>query len=251
MELGADVVGGCTYNELDVPACERHVLAAFDLAQEHGLPLDFHADLADDASDRRYAMAAFIARTTVERGYEGRVALGHMTSLGGMTRADRQPVLAALAAARIGVVLLPHTDLHLGGRSDELNVRRGLAPLRALWEAGVPVTSASNNVRNAFTPFGNADMLETGLFLAQPAHLESPDDFRRVIEMATAGAAEIVGVADSHGVRVGAAADLVVLDAADPVTALLDRAPRRCVIKNGRVVAETVRSVVHHRRSGT
>ena len=55
----------------------------------------------------------------------------------------------------------------------------------------------------------------------------------------------------TSGVRVGAAADLVVLDAADPVTALLDRAPRRCVIKNGRVVAETVRSVVHHRRSGT
>ncbi|HEY8788140.1 MAG TPA: hypothetical protein VIM10_03255 [Actinopolymorphaceae bacterium] len=55
----------------------------------------------------------------------------------------------------------------------------------------------------------------------------------------------------TSGVRVGAAADLVVLDAADPVTALLDRAPRRYVIKNGRVVAETVRSVVQHRRSGT
>ena len=38
IELGADVVGGCTYNEADVAACERHVLAAFDLAAEHDLP---------------------------------------------------------------------------------------------------------------------------------------------------------------------------------------------------------------------
>ena len=76
IELGADVVGGCTYNEADLAACERHVLAAFDLAAEHGLPLDLHADFADDVSDERYAMASFIARTTLERGYEGRVALG-------------------------------------------------------------------------------------------------------------------------------------------------------------------------------
>jgi hypothetical protein len=84
IELGADVVGGCTYNEPDLAACERHVLAAFDLAAEHDLPLDLHADFADDVSDERYAMASFIARTTLERGYEGRVALGHMTSLGSL-----------------------------------------------------------------------------------------------------------------------------------------------------------------------
>ena len=105
---------------------------------------------------------------------------------------------------------------------------------------------SSNNVRNAFTPFGNADLLETGLFLAQTAHLGSPAELRRVVEMATSGAAGITGIAATHGLRVGAHADLVVLDATDPVSALLDRAPRRYVLKRGRVVAETEHVVTLH-----
>ena len=122
-----------------------------------------------------------------------------------------------------------------------------MAPLRALWDADVPTGFSSNNVRNAFTPYGNADMLETGLFLAQTAHLGSPDDLRRVVRMATEGAA-----ADRRhrrrptALRVGAAADLVVLDAPDQVSALLDRAPRRYVFKAGRLVAETERTVTLH-----
>ena len=94
IELGADVVGGCTYNEPDVAACERHVRTVFDLAEEHDLPVDLHADFADDVSDPRYAMASFIARTTIERGYQGRVALGHMTSLGNLGGPDRDALLA-------------------------------------------------------------------------------------------------------------------------------------------------------------
>ena len=97
-------------------------------------------------------------------------------------------------------------------------------------------------MRNAFTPYGNADLLETGLFLVQVSHLGSPDDFTRVLEMATtAGASH--RRAQSYGVRVGADADLVVLDATDHVAGLLDRAPRRYVLKRGHIVAETHRTV--------
>lgn len=102
-------------------------------------------------------------------------------------------------------------------------------------------------MRNAFTPFGNADPLETGLFLAQVAHLGSRDDLARVVDMATTEGARIAGTASTYGVRVGADADLVVLDATDPVSALLDRAPRRWVLKRGRVVAETTRTTTLHR----
>lgn len=245
--LGADVIGGCTYNEPDVDACRRHVTTVFDLAERHGLPLDLHADFGDDVHDERFTMAGFVARTARERGFEGRVALGHMTSLGSLPEAERDVLLKELAAADVAVVLLPHTDLHLGGRGDGSAVRRGLAPLRALWDAEVRTAFSSNNVRNAFTPYGNADPLETGLFLAQVAHLGSPDDLRRVLEMATTGSARVAGIEASYGVRVGAAADLVVLDATDPVSALLDRSPRRYVLKAGRLVAETERTVTLHR----
>jgi cytosine deaminase len=82
-------------------------------------------------------------------------------------------------------------------------------------------------------------VLDIALFLAQTSHLGSPEDFRQLIEMVTTGAAGIVGAAADYGVRPGALADLVVLDAATPEDALLSRAARRFVLKNGRVVAST------------
>jgi cytosine deaminase len=239
LHRGADVIGGCTYNEADLADCHRHVDTVLDLAVEFGVPADMHADFADDISDPRYALAEYIAGATVERGLHGRVALGHMTSLAAYSRADRTDVLKKLAQAGVAVVPLPATDMHLGGRRDEAAVRRGIAPVRELWEAGVTTAFSSNNVRNAFTPYGNADLLDVGLFLAQTGHLSSPADLARVLAMATTGAAEVVGVAEDYGLRPGARADLVVLDTRAVADALLDRPVRTAVVKGGRIVART------------
>ncbi|MGW3623008.1 amidohydrolase family protein [Streptomyces sp. NPDC000880] len=241
LRRGADVIGGCSYNEADLDDCRRHVDLVFELAAEFGVPADLHADFGNDASDPRFAMAEYIAGATARSGMGGRVALGHMTSLAGRPPAERRAVLAKLAAAGVAVVPLPATDMHLGGRTDEVNTRRGIAPVRELWDAGVTTAFSSNNVRNAFTPYGNADLLDIGLFLAQTGHLSSPDDLARVLAMATTEAARVVGVAERYGLRPGAQADLVVLDTRRVADALLDRPVRTAVIKAGRVVARTTR----------
>lgn len=239
LRRGADVVGGCSYNEADLADCRRHVDLVFELASEFGVPADLHADFGDDATDPRFAMAGYIADATVRHGMEGRVALGHMTSLAGRPPAERAAVIRQLARAGVAVVPLPATDMHLGGRQDPSGVRRGIAPVRELWEAGVTTAYSSNNIRNAFTPYGNADLLDIGLFLAQTSHLSSPDDLARVLAMATTEAARVVGVADRYGLRPGAQADLVVLDTRRVADALLDRPVRTAVVKAGRIVART------------
>lgn len=239
LHRGADVIGGCTYNEADLEGCHRHVDTVLDLAVEFGVPADMHADFADDVSDPRYALAEYIAEAVDERGLYGRVALGHLTSVAALGPAGRAHVLKKLAQAGVAVVPLPATDMHLGGRGDEAAVRRGIVPVRDLWEAGVTTAFSSNNVRNAFTPYGNADLLDIGLFLAQTGHLSSPDDLVRVLAMATTGAAEVVGIADDYGLRPGARADLVVLDTRAVADALLDRPVRTAVVKGGRIVART------------
>lgn len=238
---GADVVGGCTYNEPDLATCHRHIDLVFDLAQEFGVPVDMHADLADDASDPRFALAEHIAGVTEERGMSGRVALGHMNSLAGRSPEERKDALARLAAAGVAVVPLPATDMHLSGRADTVNTRRGIAPVRELWDAGVVTAYSSNNVRNAFTPYGNADLLDIGLLLAQTSHLSGPADLARVLAMATTEAARVLGLT-SYGLRPGADADLVVLSSTDLAGALLDRPDRCFVLKRGRVVARTART---------
>lgn len=250
LRAGADVVGGCSYQEATLDDCREHVDRVFALAERFGVPVDIHADFADDTSDPRFALAGHIAEATRAHGMGGRVTVGHMTSLAGLHGDARKRVLGELADAGVAVVVLPMTDMHLGGRNDDANVRRGIAPVRDLLDAGVRTGVSSNNVRNAFTPFGIADVLDVALFLAQTSHLASPDDLAGLIRMATDDAAAIVGLGDRHGLHVGADADLVVLAAPTATEALLSRAHRRVVLKRGHVVATTERTVSLHRRRG-
>ncbi len=242
MRLGADVVGGCPYNELSRADTERHIDFVFDLAQKHGAPVDMHADFADDATDARFATAAFIAQRTIDRGYHGRVALGHVTSLGALVPEEAKPVIDLLREADIHIVTLPATDVYLGGRRDVANQRRGLTPVRRLRDAGVNVTYASNNIRNAFTPFGKADPLLIGNFLAHLVQFGTPEHQGDILRMGTYDAARAMGIDRDYGLAVGCKADLVILDTYEVADALLDIPLRSWVVKRGRISVVTQHS---------
>lgn len=251
LELGCDVLGGCTYSEADATDSRRQIDELFALAAEYRVPLDLHADLADDGADPRYLLGDVIARRRLDLGFTGAVTVAHATSWAGVPPADRDRIIGAIAEADVGVVVMPATDLHFGGRSDRYAVRRGISPVAALWDAGVRVGCASNNVRNAFTPYGNADPLEAALLLAQSSHLHGSAAYGRVLDAVTTSAASIVG-AERYGVDPGDHADLVVLDAPDEDEALLSRPDRRWVIRRGTVVAQTsrVREIAEARLAG-
>jgi len=77
----------------------------------------------------------------------------------------------------------------------------------------VRVACSSNNVRNAFTPFGTVDPFDAALLLGHMQGLD-PDT---LLDLVTDPAGLLGG--DTRD-------DLVLLDAPDAPTALLDRAPR-------------------------
>lgn len=247
LRLGADVVGGCPYVEPSPEETRRHIDTCFELAARNGLPLDMHVDFADDVDDPRYMTAEYIARKTIAEGYQGRVNLGHVTTLGALSPDVRGPLFELLATAGISIVMLPATDLHLGGRRDAKNVRRGLAPAKQLLAAGVNVAFSSNNIRNAFTPFGLADMLQIGLLLCHTAHMGSPDEQASALRMGTFNAARAIGLGSAYGLGPGCQADLLVLDTERVADVLVDQPDRLFVIKRGRVTVTTRRSVEVHR----
>lgn len=212
LRRGADVLGACSYAEDDVDACRDHVRDVLDLAQRHGVPVDVHADFAAGPGDPRHDLAGDIAALTTAAGLQGHVVLGHVTTLAGLAPDRRRRTADTLAQAGIGVVVLPPTDLYLVGAS---------APVRELRDAGVRVAYSSNNVRNAFTPFGTVDLLDAALLLG---HMQGVD-LDTLLDMGTADAAALLGD-EHHDVVPGARADLVLLDADDARTGLLDRAPR-------------------------
>ncbi len=247
LRLGAGIVGGCPYAEASVEDARRHIDLVFDLATSRGAAIDIHADFADDPGDPRFALAEYIARKTIATGYHGRVTLGHVTSLAALEPADAEPVLALLAEARVHIVTLPATDLYLGGRrEDTRNRRRSLTPVQALRAAGVNVAFSSNNIRNAFTPFGNADPLQMGLLLAHAAQLGSPDDQAFVRRMCTDAAAAAMGIDADYGLAPGRLADLMIVDATAVADVLLDLPSRLCVVKRGRVTVETTHTCRVH-----
>lgn len=234
MECGADVVGGVPYNDL---SAERHIDLCFRIAQEFDKPISLHQDFNDDAVD---LSIEYVARKTLEVGWQGRVEVGHATALGALEPSRLAQVAELLRKADISVVTLPQTDLHLGGRGDGFNVRRALAPVRALLDAGVNVACSSNNVRNAFTPYGNADLLQVALLFLAASHLGGADTLPHALKAVTLNAARAIGIAEQYGLKVGRPGTLVVLDTFRFDDAVIDVPERLWVLKQGRV------SVVNH-----
>lgn len=236
LSMGADLVGGCPYNDTDA---SEHITIVFRLAREFGVDADFHVDFFDEPE---HLHIREIARETVRLGWQGRVAVGHLTELAALPVAEQQRVIAEIRGAGIGVISLPLTDLYLMGRGDELNVRRGLTPIRRLLAAGVPVALASNNIRNPFTPVGTADLAHVLFVAAVAAHMGTPAGMRQLLDTVTTHPARILGLRD-YGLQVGCRADLVVWGCETPEEVVAALPPRTLVVKNGRVTVENERRV--------
>jgi cytosine deaminase len=229
LALGADVVGGIPYADDDAAA---HLDLVFSLAEAAGRPVDLHIDLSDDPARLDVVGAA---ERTDARGLQGRVTVGHLTSLGSAEPATAAAVAAQLARAEISVVALPATDVYLGGRGDASAPRRGLTPVRLLLAAGVNVAVATNNVQNAFTPFGRGSILDTAVLLAALCHFGSAADAELVTDMMTTRAARAIGL-DGYGIAAGGPADFAAYPA-ESVRGLLGDVERPVlIVKGGRPV---------------
>ena len=130
---------------------------------------------------------------------------------------------ARLADAGIGVVALPATDLFLLGRTAGSMAPRGLAPLTQLDRLGVRTAVATNNVLNPFTPYGDASLLRMANMYANVAQVGREADLERAFRLIGRNPAALVG--RRHGVEIGAAADLVLIDASSPADAVRRIAP--------------------------
>jgi len=243
LEMGADVVGGCPYNDTDAA---RHIEIVFALAREFAVDADFHVDFFDEPE---HLHVREIVRQTERLGWQKRVAVGHLTELAALPPAEQAALTADLARAGIGVISLPLTDLYLMGRADTRNVRRGLTPIRRLLEAGVPVALASNNIRNPFTPIGTADPAHLTFVGAVAAHMGTPELMRELVGTVTTYPARILNLRD-YGCAAGCRADLVAWDCRRPEEIVTSLPARRLVVKGGRVSVEHECRVVERWRSG-
>lgn len=209
-----------------VPAfCEdprASIDALLDLAIELSLPVDLHLD---EHLEPARSMSGYLARATIERGLEGRVTLGHGCAIAALPAAERSRVVTALAEAGITVIVLPRTNLYLQDASGSMPVFRGLAPVRELCDAGVAVRFASDNVRDAFYPFGDADLLGVAMDAVLGTQIR---DLDRVVAAICDGSTDLA---------VGDSSDMVILEGAS-FDEILSAPPRRRFVLRGGVLSE-------------
>jgi cytosine/creatinine deaminase len=214
MRVGCDVVGGCPYADDDQVA---HIKRIFDIAERWGAPVDFHIDFSDDPLQHAVDV---VVEQTAARGLAGRVTVGHLTSLAAVSVAEASSRVDALARGGVHVVVLPTTDIHLGGQSGELQRPGALAPVVLLTRRGVNVAIGSNNLRNAFGPLGRADPLGLAWLVGVASHLGTGAEQRLLLDMVTENAARVLGHR-RWDLRAGSPADMTVLDTADPARAVV------------------------------
>jgi cytosine deaminase len=243
MASGAHVVGGMPHWEATPADASAHVRFCMDLARQNDADVDMHIDETDDPGSRTLEM---LVEATEAFGWQGRVTAGHCCAMAAWDAAYRADVIGRAARARVNVITNPATNLMLQGRLDPEPRRRGLPPVKELLAAGVNVACGQDCVQDAFYPFGVADPLQVALILCHAAQLSTTDEIDAGLMMIGANAASALRLPD-YGLRVGATADIVVLDADSPRDALRTQAARRWVIRRGKVVAETSMSRELHR----
>jgi cytosine/creatinine deaminase len=224
---GADLIGGCPYADTE-PL--QQIARIFAIARQFDLDIDFHLDF--DLDTGWMHLDEVIRQTQVNR-YGGRVAVGHVTKLSAVPRQRLADIARELADAGVAVTVLPSTDLFLMGRGADHNVPRGVTRADWLIEHGVTCSLATNNVLNAFTPFGDASLLRMANLYANVAQLGRREDLQLCFDMITASAARLMNLSDL-GLTVGKAADLLVLPCHTPATAVAEIAHPIAGFKRGR-----------------
>lgn len=225
--LGCDALGGSIGTEDDP---EPVLEVVFELAEAHGLGVDLHVD--EHTEPRCPGLRALIS-TTLRRGMAGRVVAAHCSALACVEAKERASLVEGLAAAGITVTALPLTNLFLQGRESGRGLR-GIAPVRELLQAGVRVICGSDNVQDAFLPYGNGDPLTAAFVLGIAGQLTSDAERAALTAMVTSTAAEALGLVD-YGVAPGRRADLVVLECEPPQQPVASLPRRALVVQGGRV----------------
>ena len=218
---GADLMGGLDPAGIDNDV-NGHLDAIFGIAERRGVGLDIH--LHDPGPLGCFELRQ-IAQRALAAGLKGRVAVSHAFALGAVDELEFGRTAEALARAEIAIMTNGPGPVPM-------------PPVRRLLAAGVRVFAGSDNIRDAWSPYGNGDMLERAMLIGYRQGLLADADLELGFDLANSRSAEVLGLAD-RGLRTGAAADLVAIPAASIPEAVVAHPPRALVMKHGRVVARS------------
>jgi cytosine deaminase len=178
-----------------------------------------------------------LAYETQRLGLAGRVTGSHLTSMHSMDNYYVSKLLPLMAEAGVAAIANPLINIVLQGRHDSYPKRRGLTRVAEMRAVGIDVAFGQDCCMDPWYSLGSADMLDVAHMALHVGQFTSRDAMRACFEAVTTVPARILGL-EGYGLNVGCNADLVVLQAKDPIEAIRLRAARLYVVRRGRVIAE-------------
>ena len=235
LDRGVDVVGGIPHFERTMDEGRKSVEVLCRIAAERGLRIDMHCDESDDPLSRHIET---LTAETVRHGLQGRVTGSHLTSMHSMNNYYVSKLLPLMAEAEMNVVSNPLVNITLQGRHDTYPKRRGMTRVPEMMGIGLKVAFGHDCVMDPWYSLGSADMLEVASMGLHVAQLTGVDEMKACFGAVTEVPADILGL-EGYGIEKGCNADLIILQAADPVDALRLKANRLFVIRRGSIISRS------------
>ncbi len=236
LDLGVEVVGGIPHFERTMADGAESVKLLCELAAQRGLRVDMHCDETDDPMSRHIET---LACHTQRLGLQGRVNGSHLTSMHSMDNYYVSKLIPLMAEARVSAVANPLINITIQGRHDTYPKRRGMTRVPELLAAGIPVAFGHDCVMDPWYSLGSDDMLEVAHMGLHVAQMTGQEAMRACFDAVTRDAGRHSRVWRRTASQPGCNADLVLLQARDPIEAIRLRSTRLAVIRRGRLIART------------
>ena len=212
---GASVVGGLDPSTFDGDA-DAHLDVVFGIAERHGVKIDIHLH---EPGRQGIEQLHRIAARTAAVAMHGKVVVSHAYALG-----DVEPDEAARTAdtlAESGVAIMTNAP---GDRA--------FPPIKVLRNSGVRVFAGNDNIRDAWWPYGDADMLGRAMVIGYRSGFFTDADLAIALEMATTDAATILGLG-GKGMAIGDEATFIIVDAETAAAAVAAPPRDRRLVQRG------------------
>ncbi|MGW6022371.1 amidohydrolase family protein [Streptomyces sp. NPDC055099] len=214
-----DLVGGIDPISFD-DAMDEQLDLVFGLADRHGVGVDIHLHDRDEKGTK--VLRAIIDRTRA-LSLRGKVTVSHVFCLPKLSDTDLGKMAADLGEQDISLTTVaPNESLVL--------------PIARLREHGVRVGLGSDGVRDAWSPFGNADMLHRAHILGWVTDVRLDDELTDCYDVGAHGGADVMGL-DHADLKPGSPADFILVRGECLPQVLVDMPQRDMVVHGGKVVA--------------
>ena len=221
MRSGAEVVGGLDPCTIDRDP-KGHLDSIFSLAETHDADIDIHLHEPGDLG--AFSLELIAERTRV-LGWQGRVVISHALCLGGVDPGYLDRLIDLLLENDIAI--MSHGPSGLRPVPEVMKLRR----------AGIRLCTGNDGIRDAWGPLNMPDMLLRTYLIAYRNNLRRDDEIEAVLDIATHGGAQVIGV-QPYGLTAGGPADLVLVPGETHVEAAIEQPKDRLVLKGGKVVAQ-------------